>query len=84
MTTVNAIAGDIREGRYEDRYRRLKSWGFTPRNIGMILLILFLGFLTLYPLAMLIYGSLHSTPPGMAGEFNLNGYRELLSTHNLI
>ncbi|MGK9050597.1 iron ABC transporter permease [Neorhizobium petrolearium] len=32
----------------------------------------------------MLYGSLHSTPPGMAGEFNLNGYRSIMTTQNLI
>src|SRR5690606_7988899 len=53
-------------------------------RIGMTLLFLLLAFLTLYPLAMLLYGSLHSTPPGMAGEFNLDGYREILTSDNFI
>src|SRR5688572_22193819 len=52
------------------------------RNLGLTLLTLFLAFLTLYPTAMLLYGSLHSTPPGSAGEFNLNGYRTMLSAEN--
>jgi iron(III) transport system permease protein len=50
---------------------------------GVLLLIAILGCLTLYPLGMLLYGSIHSTPPGMAGEFNLNGYRAILSLENL-
>lgn len=54
------------------------------RRIGMTLLILLLGFLTVYPLSMLLYGSLHSTPPGMAGEFNLDGYRDILTAENII
>ena len=33
---------------------------------------------------MLLYGSLHSTPPGMAGTFNLDGYRDVLTQQNLI
>ena len=49
----------------------------------MLALILFLAFLTVYPFSMLLYGSLHSTPPGMAGEFNLNGYREAMNPENL-
>jgi len=63
---------------------RALTGGTLPRNIGILLLILFLGFLTIYPLSMLLYGSLHSTPPGLAGEFNLNGYRQMLSTQNLL
>jgi len=55
----------------------------SARSVGMIALILFLSFLTIYPFGMLLYGSLHSTPPGMAGEFNLDGYREAFNTQNL-
>jgi iron(III) transport system permease protein len=43
------------------------------RNLGLTLLALLLAFLSLYPTLMLVYGSLHSTPPGSAGEFNLDG-----------
>lgn len=52
------------------------------RTLGMTLLIALLAVLTLYPMAMLFYGSLHSTPPGIAGEFNLNGYLGLATTEN--
>ena len=55
----------------------------SARLIGMTALILFLAFLTIYPFGMLLYGSLHSTPPGMAGEFNLEGYRQALHPENL-
>src|SRR5215813_15072434 len=34
-------------------------------------------------MAMLLYGSLHSAPPGMAGAFNLDGYTGLASAENL-
>ncbi len=53
------------------------------RLIGVALLIALLSFLALYPLSMLLYGSLHSTPPGMAGEFNLNGYRGIVTRENV-
>jgi len=43
-------------------------------------LIVLLAFLSLYPLAMLLYGSLHSTPPGVPGKFNLDGYRALFTS----
>src|SRR5437016_4276668 len=52
------------------------------RHLGMAALIAILAFLTLYPSGMLLYGSLHSTPPGTAGEFNLDGYRAMLSAEN--
>ncbi len=54
------------------------------RTIGIALLLVLLAFLTLYPLSMLFYGSLHSTPPGMAGEFNLDGYRQILTNENFL
>ena len=44
------------------------------RPTGIAALILILCFLSLYPMVMLLYGSLHSTPPGMVGTFNLDGY----------
>jgi iron(III) transport system permease protein len=53
------------------------------RAFGLTLLILLLGFLSLYPMAMLFYGSLHSTPPGVAGTFNLDGYAALASDENV-
>src|SRR6266851_320615 len=54
------------------------------RLFGMGALILILCFLTLYPMVMLLYGSLHSTPPGIPGEFNLDGYVGLVSAENLV
>ncbi len=68
---------------------RAKAPATTPwrlpsaRSIGMLALILFLAFLTIYPFSMLLYGSLHSTPPGMAGEYNLDGYRQAMNPENL-
>src|SRR6478735_11796823 len=61
--------------------RGLERYG---RPAGIALLILALGFLTLYPMVMLLYGSLHSTPPGMAGTFNLDGYVSIATTENLV
>jgi iron(III) transport system permease protein len=53
------------------------------RGTGIAALVLVLGFLSLYPMAMLFYGSLHSTPPGIAGTFNLDGYASLATAENL-
>jgi iron(III) transport system permease protein len=58
--------------------------GRLSRNIALGLLVALLLFLTAYPLAMLVYGSLHTTPPGAAGTFNLDGYRAMLSRTNAI
>ncbi|MDH7797659.1 MULTISPECIES: iron ABC transporter permease [unclassified Beijerinckia] len=57
---------------------------FTGRDAAVLTLVLILGFLAVYPLAMLFYGSLHSTPPGMAGEFNLDGYRSIFTSSNMV
>jgi iron(III) transport system permease protein len=54
------------------------------RNLALALLIALLLFLTAYPMAMLVYGSLHTTPPGETGTFNLDGYRAMLSRTNAI
>lgn len=53
------------------------------RHFGIAGLIVLLAFLSVYPTAMLLYDSLHSTPPGMPGEFNFDGYRRLLDEDNL-
>ncbi len=49
--------------------------------VGVLLVVL--SVLTLYPLATLLYGSLHTTPPGVPGEFNLNGYKAVVSAANV-
>jgi iron(III) transport system permease protein len=53
--------------------------GKLPRRLAVAALILLLGLLSLYPLSMLFYGSLHTTPPGIAGSFDLSGYRQVLT-----
>ncbi len=54
------------------------------RTAALVLLVSILGFLSVYPLSMLLYGSLHSTPPGVAGTFNLDGYQQVLTRQNLV
>jgi iron(III) transport system permease protein len=46
------------------------------------LLVVLLAVLTLYPIAMLVYGSLHSAPPGAPGALSLEGYRKLATAAN--
>src|SRR5205814_10626101 len=60
----------------------VQAGGHLRRNVALGLLVALLLFLTAYPLAMLVYGSLHTTPPGEAGSFNLDGYRAMLSRAN--
>jgi iron(III) transport system permease protein len=72
MTTREAVLHPVRlwSGRV---------WG---RHAALGLLLIVVAFLTAYPLAMLVYGSLHSTPPGAAGVFSLDGYRAMLTGAN--
>jgi iron(III) transport system permease protein len=51
---------------------------------GVVGLIVVLAFLCAYPLAMLFYGSLHSSPPGEPGVLDLAGYEALFSAENLV
>ena len=53
--------------------------GKLPRRLAVACLVLLLAFLSLYPLSMLLYGSLHTTPPGIAGTFDLAGYRQVFT-----
>jgi len=54
----------------------------TTAALGVLLAVLL--FLTAYPMAMLVYGSLHTTPPGEIGAFGLDGYRAMLSGPNAL
>lgn len=48
------------------------------RDLFFLFVVLIIGYLTLVPLGMLIYGSFRSTPPGVSGPFTLSHYAELL------
>lgn len=74
MTTGEAAAQPL---------RRLAA-GALGRRLALGALLLLLLFLTGYPMAMLVYGSLHTTPPGEAGAFSLAGYRAMLSAENAV
>jgi iron(III) transport system permease protein len=65
-------------------FRRVLAAAPIARIAGLGFLAIVLGFLSVYPLSMLLYGSLHSTPPGVSGTFNLDGYREVLTPQNLL
>ena len=54
------------------------------RIAAISFLVVLLTFLSVYPLSMLLYGSLHSTPPGMAGTFNLDGYLQVLTLQSAV
>src|ERR1700754_3427335 len=77
LGTVPAVAG------LSGIARHLQATS-TGRFLGIALLALLLAFLSVYPLTMLLYGSLHSTPPGIPGTFNLDGYRDVLTQQNML
>ena len=48
-------------------------------NLAPILMnstLLMVGFFTLYPVVMLLFGSVRDAPPGEAASFTLTAYRE--------
>ena len=45
--------------------------GKLPRRLAVAALILLLAFLSLYPLSMLLYGSLHTTPHPASSEASI-------------
>ena len=76
----------LRDGTREGFFARLRMAAASSalsRDVALFALILLLAFLTLYPLAMLFYGSLSSTPPGMEGVLNLDGYAKVMSPRNV-
>jgi iron(III) transport system permease protein len=66
------------------RIGRLLQTTSAGRVVAVTLLVVLLTFLSVYPLSMLLYGSLHSTPPGMAGTFNLDGYFQVLTLQSAV
>lgn len=72
MTTLQAVLHPA---------RALGS-GTLGRNLALGVLLLILLFLTAYPMAMLIYGSLATAPPGEAGAWSLAGWRAMWSKTN--
>ena len=72
MTTLEAVLHPA----------RALGAGPLGRKVALGLLLAVLLFLTAYPMGMLVFGSLHTTPPGAAGSFNLDGYRAMLSRSN--
>jgi iron(III) transport system permease protein len=79
MTSVAAASAG-----YDGRRLSIQAaFARLSRSLTLASLIVLLVFLSLYPLAMLFYGSIHSTPPGEPGTFNLEGYRDMLTWENV-
>src|SRR4051812_34470394 len=78
MTTLPSYDGISRVASTRARWFAMLE-GRLPRQVGVTLLGLLLAFLSLYPISMLLYGSFHSTPPGVAGAFDLSGYAQVFT-----
>jgi iron(III) transport system permease protein len=74
MSTLEAVL-------HPGRAIRASSLG---RNVSLVLLLLILLFLTAYPMAMLVYGSLSTAPPGEPGAWSVAGWRAMLSRANAL
>lgn len=61
--------------------RRNRKW---PKLVIMVILLGIVGFMSVYPLSMMLYGSFRSSPPGEPGNFTLDGYREALSDPGIL
>ncbi|UCG66185.1 MAG: iron ABC transporter permease [Deltaproteobacteria bacterium] len=57
---------------------------FSPRYVGMLLLLVIVAFATIYPLGMILYGSFRSAAPGEPGYFTFNGYIEGFSDPTIV
>ena len=57
---------------------------FSFRYLGMIILLSLVGFLTVYPLGMIVFGSFRSAAPGLPGHFTLQGYIQGFSDPTII
>lgn len=44
--------------------------------IGIVLLLVVMALMTVYPLAIIVYGSFNSSTPGTPGVFTFDGYKE--------
>jgi iron(III) transport system permease protein len=64
------------------RPARLIGSGVLGRNLALGLLLVVLLFLTAYPMAMLVYGSVSTAPPGETGAWSLAGWRAMFSRAN--
>src|SRR5215475_5518863 len=63
-------------------YSPARSPMTTQAALAVLLAVLL--FLTAYPMAMIVYGSLYTAPPGEIGSFSLDGYRAMLSGPNAL
>jgi len=55
-----------------------------PRIIGMVILLIIVGYFAVYPLGMIVYGSFRSSAPGTPGHFTLEGYKEGFSDPTVV
>src|SRR5436190_1533403 len=65
-----------RPGGHERRGSHVLRTASLRVNLGGTLLLSVMLFLTVYPLLMLLYGSLRSAAPGLPGALTLAGYAD--------
>jgi iron(III) transport system permease protein len=63
---------------------RLYKIRFQPGAVALFFVALLLAYLTVVPLAMLVYGSFKSSPPGVPGAFTLDHYATLFERPEMI
>lgn len=63
---------------------RLYKVRFQPGALALFFVTLLLAYLTVVPLAMLVYGSFKSSPPGVPGAFTLDHYATLFERPEMI
>lgn len=54
------------------------------RIVGMVILLIIVGYFAIYPLGMIVYGSFRSAAPGVPGHFTLEGYKDGFSDPNIV
>jgi iron(III) transport system permease protein len=63
---------------------RLFKIRFQPGAVVLFFVALLLAYLTVVPLAMLVYGSFKSSPPGVPGAFTLEHYATLFERPEMV
>ncbi|HEY3304873.1 MAG TPA: iron ABC transporter permease [Candidatus Binatia bacterium] len=63
---------------------RLFKIRFQPGAVVLFFVVLLIAYLTVVPLAMLIYGSFKSSPPGVPGAFTLSHYATLFERPEMV
>lgn len=74
VAPTSSLDATASHGSTRGSLRRRRRVRFTPGFFAMSAVSLLTGFLVLYPLGMLIYGSFWTSRPGLPGTFTLDNY----------